>query len=300
MRRTSRRAPERELRLPAEPIRVLQRLGRLFRGCEDGEDVRAGHAQARDLRLNVGRADVVALGRDELHLRAQDAAPEAGEKLLPIAAVLVEDADPGRALRAREVLAEHPPLGGEGGPEADRVRVLGGLGAERRRAGGGEELRHLLLVEVVADGEVLVGAERVEDREDPVLLDEPLRQLGGLRRVGEVVQDRVVDPAAVDATLRVDVVEVRLRGARDGRVPGLRARHRRRAAEEDGRRRDARVARRPGRRGERGGRAERERDHEREQREKELSCHRVEVLARRVPAAFARSRSDGRCDVLGV
>ena len=84
--------------------------------------------------------------------------------------------------------------------EADRVRVLGRVRAEGRVAGRGEELRHLHRVQVVARGEVLLGAERVEDREDVVLLDELpglLRPCSpGCRRRRERVVDLAAEHAA--------------------------------------------------------------------------------------------------------
>ena len=74
-----------------------------------------------------------------------------------------------------------------------------------------------------------------------VLLDELSRQLHRLGRVVPVVEVAVVDLAAVDAALRVDVGEVRL-GARADRAERSRlAGERHGAAEDDRRRRDAGI-----------------------------------------------------------
>ena len=76
--------------------------------------------------------------------------------------------------------------------EAHRPRVAREAAADRLRAVAREELRHLLRVQVVADREVVGGADAREDREDLVLLDEPPRQLHGLRGVVGVVVGRYV------------------------------------------------------------------------------------------------------------
>ncbi len=262
-------------------MRILERLGRLLRRREHREDVRAGHAEPRDLRLDVVGADVVGLCRHDLDLGALEAAAEAREQLLAEAVVLVEDPHPRGALRACQVLPEDPGLGRVRRPQADRVGEAARVGAERGRTGRSEELRHLPLVEVVADREVLLRAERVEDREDAVLLDEPARLRGRAHRVGGVVPRDVLDAAAVHPAAGVDVVEVRLRAARDRGVGRLGPRQRRGAAEQDRRGGHAGVGGRPRGRGEGGGRPGGECEGEREQRENELPCHRVVVRAAR-------------------
>jgi hypothetical protein len=55
--------------------------------------------------------------------------------------------------------------------EAHRPWVAYEVAADRLRAVGGEDLRDLLRVQVVADGEVVRGADASEHGEDPVLLD---------------------------------------------------------------------------------------------------------------------------------
>ena len=158
-----------------------------------------------------------------------------------------------------------------------------------RRARGGEELRHLLRVQVVAHREVLLRPEAVEDREDLVLLDELAGRLHRLCRVVRVVDDRVDDLPAVHPTARVDVLEVRVRAARHRGVRRRSARQRRGRAEEDRRRGHARVGRRAGRAGQGGGHAGGECQNERRQRERDSPGHRAVLLE--VGIAADRSRA---------
>ena len=102
---------------------------------------------------------------------------------------------------------------------ADHPRVVGV--APRRRAGGGEDVRHAQLVERVADGEVVGRAHHAEHREGAVAVGaDHLVDVGrGLGRVVLVVLVVVLDrdglAAEVDAALGVDLVEVRLPAAGD-------------------------------------------------------------------------------------
>ena len=96
-------------------------------------------------------------------------------------------------------------------------------------------------VQVAAERRGCCGPDRVEDREDLVLLDELPRQLHGARRVVAVVEEAVVDLPPVDAALRVDVVEVRLRARPDRAERCGLARERHGAAEHDRRRSDAGI-----------------------------------------------------------
>ena len=76
------------------------------------------------------------------------------------------------------------------------------------RAGGDEQLRHLLGVHVFQDRRVGRRAERLEDQQHLVALDQLARLLDGLRRaIGVVIGDEV-DLAAVDAALVVDHPEI--------------------------------------------------------------------------------------------
>src|SRR5699024_6094446 len=73
--------------------------------------------------------------------------------------------------------------------------------------GGGEDVGHALLVEEVDDSAVRGGSEPTEHREDLVLHDQLAGHVDGGGRVVPVVFDPVVDLAAVNASLGVDVVE---------------------------------------------------------------------------------------------
>ena len=117
--------------------------------------------------------------------------------------------------------------------EAHRPRVARRGWRHRVGAVADEELRHLGLVEVRLDGLVVLRADGVEDREDPVLLHEPPRLLHGLRRVVRVVVEDVADLPSVDAATRVDVVEVRLGAGADRAERGRDPRQRHRASEHD-------------------------------------------------------------------
>jgi hypothetical protein len=67
------------------------------------------------------------------------------------------------------------------------------------RAGGDEQLRHLLGVQIFLDRRVRRRAERVEDQQDFVAFDQLAGLLDGLRRRVAVVIGDEVDLAAVDA-----------------------------------------------------------------------------------------------------
>src|SRR5207247_10801518 len=66
---------------------------------------------------------------------------------------------------------------------ADRPRVLLVVAAPGARAARDEQLWNLQLVQVRADSQILLGPERVVDREDLVVLDEAANLLDRLRRV---------------------------------------------------------------------------------------------------------------------
>ena len=65
-----------------------------------------------------------------------------------------------------------PALGGVGRDVPDRPRVAAVVAAEGARAARDEQLRDLGRVQERPDREVVARPERVEDREDAVLLDE--------------------------------------------------------------------------------------------------------------------------------
>ena len=90
----------------------------------------------------------------------------------------------------------------------------------------------------------MLGADAVEDGEHLVLLDELARERDRLRDVELVVQVLVVDFPAEDATLRVDVLEVRVGTAAHRSVRRSGTGDGDRRSERDLGRRDARCRRR--------------------------------------------------------
>ena len=97
-----------------------------------------------------------------------------------------------------------------------RVVPLGG-------AGGDEQLRHLLAVDVFLDRGVGGGAERAEQQQNLVALDQLARLLDGLRRrIGVVIGDEI-DLAAIDAALVVDLLEHRAHRLADHTIGRRRA-----------------------------------------------------------------------------
>jgi hypothetical protein len=84
-------------------------------------------------------------------------------------------------------------------------------------------LRHLLGVQVLLDRRIRRGAERIEDQQDFVALDQLACLFHRLRRaVGVVIRDEI-DLAAVDAALGVDLLEVGLFGLADHAIGGSRS-----------------------------------------------------------------------------
>ena len=73
---------------------------------------------------------------------------------------------------------------------------------------GDEQLRHLVVVQILPDRGVRRRAEAIEHERDLLLLDQPTDLLDGLGRAIGVVEADEVDLAAVHAALLVDHLEV--------------------------------------------------------------------------------------------
>ena len=204
------------------PLRAVLHLGgraqRERREAVDGGeevDLAAGRLHRADLRDDVLHGHRVGLrggepvGAEHLH--------EAGGEVGAEVVVLAEDAE--RLVRPRLLRVGGQRLGLDDvvGVVRERVRERAGL-VPLRAARGDEQVRHLVLVEVVDHRGVRGRAQAVDDREDLVLLDQLADHGRGGRRVVAVVLDDVLDAAAVDPAVVVDVVEVGLRRRRDGRV----------------------------------------------------------------------------------
>ena len=257
-------------RLPVERAGDPVRLDRRPRREDDHEDRRAGRPQPAI--CDRGSVDVTSNGCSETMLVFDLPEPdlEAVDQVLAVVVVLVDDAD----LRVGVVLADVTPVDQ---PLADVVREPGGrprellpVAGERLRARGREHLRHARGVQVRPDGEIDLGAERADDGEDLVLLDQPPRELDAVRRVVDVVVVDPVDLTAEDATLpvgplrRVDVAEVGLHRGRDRPVERRSPGQREAAADLD---RSGGDARRRGGTDRRVGLRERTRDAQRESAE---------------------------------
>ena len=80
--------------------------------------------------------------------------------------------------------------------------------AERGGAGGDEQLRYLVVVEILPDRHVRRGAERVEEESDFLVFDEAAHLLDCLRRAVAVVEADQIDRPAVDAAHFVDHLEI--------------------------------------------------------------------------------------------
>jgi hypothetical protein len=79
-------------------------------------------------------------------------------------------------------------------------------------------LRHLLRIHVFLDRRIRRRAERIEDEQHLVALDQLARLLDGFRRAVAVVIADEIDLAAVDAALGIDLLEVGLCGLADHAV----------------------------------------------------------------------------------
>ena len=108
------------------------------------------------------------------------------------------------------------------------LRVVPFGGAARH-----EHLRHLLGVHVFLDRGVARRAQRIEDQQHLVGLDQLARLFHGLGRIVAVIIGNEVDLAAVDAAFGIDLVEVGRFGLADGGVGGCRARIRHDVADLD-------------------------------------------------------------------
>jgi len=91
---------------------------------------------------------------------------------------------------------------------------------------GSVQRRDILAVEIFLHGGLRAGAERAEQREHFLLLDQTPRRLDGLRRAVGIVQRQERDLAPVDSALLVQHLEIRRLGAADHAIkrprPGMR------------------------------------------------------------------------------
>ena len=265
-------------------MRRRERLDRELRRREDHQRVGRRALQDGDLRRDVRVGELVRLLRDDARALGLDRVLEARDEVVAQVGVLVDHGDPRVLARLHERPAVDGTFAAIAREEAHRPRVLARL-LELGRAVADEELGHLRLVQVGANRDVVVGADRVEDREHPVLLDELARQQNRLRRVVAVVVVAVVDLPPVHPAARVHVREVRLRARADRAEGGGEARERDRPADHDLVRGHARIRRRPRAAGRNGETGERERDRE-QPRHREIGVRRTERTTRTFPTVI--------------
>ncbi len=154
------------------------------------------------------------------HARCRLGAEAVLETLEIVAArivVLVEDSDFALGQVLQNVLCVDPALGLVGGLPTHRPREVLWI-AEFGGAGGDEELRHLLVIQVFLNGVVGWRAEALEDKQHFIAFHELTRLFHGLRRAEAVVIGNEVDLSPVDTALGVELPEKGVLGPPDQRV----------------------------------------------------------------------------------
>src|SRR5260370_15341684 len=100
---------------------------------------------------------------------------------------------------------------------ASSPRIMLGI-IEDRCARPNEKIGHPLLVDVFKNCQIWSSADRIDDKQYFLTLNELARLLDRFRRTIGIVKRHVVDLAAVDAALLVDHLEVCSRGHRSCRI----------------------------------------------------------------------------------
>src|SRR6266852_3378973 len=210
-------------RLPANLVHLLDRLRREFRRGDIEEHIGVQRLQLDDVRIDGRLRDLEAfLDDDHRGGLGAETILQAFDIVLTVIVVLVEYGDLGVGHFLQNVLRINPGFALVVGlPAHGPWKILGviPLGG----AGGDEQLRHLLGIHVLLDGRVRRRAQRVEDEQNLVALDQLARLLDRLRRAVAIVVADEVDLAAVDAAFGVDLLEVGIFGLADHAVGGGRA-----------------------------------------------------------------------------
>ena len=172
-----------------------------------------------DMAVDRRLRNLVAFLGDDRRCLGAEAVLEPLEVVLAEIVVLVEHDDLGVRLFLHQVFridqrfALIAGLPSDGPRKVLRIVPLGG-------AGGDEQLRHLLGVQIFLDRGVGRRAERVEHHQHLVALDQLAHLFDGLRRtVGVVVGDEL-DLAPVDAAVFVDHLEIGFFGLADDAIGG--------------------------------------------------------------------------------
>ena len=188
--RTAGRARREQLqRLPAELGHLADRLRRRLAGGDVVENVRARFREIDELRIDRRIGQIIGLLHDHLGGAAgiRQNLLERAEEVAAEIVVLVEDADLGVRLHGHDVLGENARFG-----RIQRQPRHGPFVVLRivpfRRAGVEQQLRHALRIEIFMHGGLRRGAERAEQRQHFLLLDQPPRRLDTFRRAVGVIQ----------------------------------------------------------------------------------------------------------------
>ena len=207
-------------RLPAEFGISLDRHGGEFRRGELHEDVGARGLELGDLGVDAGVGHLVRrLGHDRN--LAAEAVLQALQVILAETVVLIKHRDLAARMVLQQILRIDVGFGLVARQEAHGPGKLARL-VPHRRAGGDEELRDLLRVQIGMDGLARVGAEARQDEENVVFLDELAGRLHRLGRIVGVVIGNEIDLAASDAALGVDLVEIGRQHLADHAIGGSR------------------------------------------------------------------------------
>ena len=186
------------------------------------EDVGAGRLELDDMVVDGRLRGLEAFFRDDHGSGlVAETVLQALQVVLAVIVVLIEHGDLGVGLFLQNIFGVDPRLAlvarlpAHGPREVLRIVPLGG-------AGGDEKLRHLLGVHVFVDRRIGRRAERIEDEQNLVALDELARLLDRLGRAIAVVIADEVDLAAVDAAGVVDHLEIGGLGLADHAISGSR------------------------------------------------------------------------------
>ncbi len=196
-------------RLPAEFDHLADRLRRRLAGRDVVEDIRARLRKIDQLRIDGRFGQIIGLLHDHLGGAAGvlQNLLEGAEEIAAEIVVLVEDADLGVRLHVDDVPGQNTRFG-----RIERQARHGPFVVLRivpfRGAGVEQQLRHALGIEIFVHGGLRRGAERAEQRQHFVLLDQPPRRLDAFRRAVGVVHGEELDLAPVDAALLVDHLEI--------------------------------------------------------------------------------------------
>ncbi len=210
--------------MPVQLGDLLDRLSGKFRRRDVDEDIGIGALDLHHLGIHRWRRGLVGgFDHDQLVRLVAQAFAQADDVVLAEVVVLIEHPD-GLARMVLQDIGRVDPCFGlvvglptHGPGKVFRIVPLGGAGRD-------EDLRHLLRVHVFLDRGIAWRAQRIEDQQHLVGLDELARLLHRLRRAVAVVIGDEVDLAAVDAALGIELVEIGGLGLADRRIGRSRTR----------------------------------------------------------------------------